>query len=167
MKKILLALILVLCSVTPASAAEKPSVEEMLNMLKISGTVDIINQVTTQVIANTEASIRKSDPGLPEEAYAIINEEMTIGMQEWLKTLMAKQLEYYSNHLTRAEVLELTEMYGSAAYKKMLKIGKTYIQTELQPVLQKETPIVTKTILQRIQERLKREGYLDKPEAGA
>ena len=167
MKKIMLCLPLVLIlAAIPAQAEEKPTPEEMMTMLKVSGAVEVLDQVTNQLIANMELQVREKKPNLPHEAYFVIKDEFNTGFREWMKTLLVKQMDYYSKQLTKSEVLELTQMYESAAYKKLIKIGQAYIAQELQPMLQKEVPAVTEAIIKRVNDRLIREGIIKNAKAG-
>ncbi|MDD3310637.1 hypothetical protein [Pseudodesulfovibrio sp.] len=164
MKKTLILLVLFLAS--PVCAEEKPTPQEMMTMLKVSGAVDTVDQMMVQLLANLEAQVRREKPNLPKEAYPVIKDEFQTGMQAWLKTIFVRQMEYYSKSLTRQEVLDLTRMYGSEAYKKMLRINKDYISQALLPIMQKEVPAITGRIVQRVNERLISEGIIKNAEAG-
>ena len=126
-----------------------------MHLLKTSGAVNVINQVMDQVLINADKTIRAKNPSLPDEAYAVIGDELKTGIQEWMQQILVNQMEYYSNRLTKAEVAEVIKMYESDAYKKMLKLGQEYVGTTLQPLLKDEAPAVTQKIIQRINERLK------------
>ena len=168
MKKILLCCLFALSLLAgwPAHAAEKPTPEEMMTMLKVSGSVDTLDQIMNQLVANLELQVRQNKPNLPHEAYFIIEDEFKAGMKEWAKVIFINQMEYYSNHLTRPEVLELTRMYQSEAYKNMIKLNKSYIAQKLQPLMQKDVPVVTQQIIERINQRMIKEGVIKNAEAG-
>ncbi|WP_419788108.1 DUF2059 domain-containing protein [Pseudodesulfovibrio sp.] len=173
MKKILLCLPIILALLTAGQAyaqqskpAEKPSPKEMMAMLKVSGSVEVLDQLVNQLIVNLEQQVKKEQPDLPKEAYPVIKEEFESGLRAWMKTLLVRQMEYYSQYMTRTEVLDLTRMYKSTAYKKMIDVGEKYIITELQPILQKEVPLITDQINQRVKDRLAREGIIKNKKAG-
>ena len=159
---ILLPLLLI---AAPAAATERASDQEMMEMLKLSGAVDVLIPMMNQLVNKAQADIRRDAPSLPEEAYQAITEELQAGVHVMLKEVLAVQIEYYATRLSRKDVLDLTTMYRSQAWQNYIAVGKQYMQQEFPVVLKEMVPRLSRDLIKRVHDRLVADGYLKGKEA--
>jgi len=162
LKRLFIAILLPFLMISaPAAASERAGDQEMMKMLKLSGAVDVLIPMINQLVNKTQADIRRSAPSLPEEAHQAIAEELQAGTHVMLKEILAVQIDYYKTRMTRRDVLELTNMYKSEAWKNYIAVGKQYMQEEFQNVIQVMVPKLSRDLVRRVRDRLVADGYLD------
>ena len=164
--KLVLAILLPLLMIaTPASASERASDQEMMEMLKLSGAVDVLIPMMNQLVNKAQEDIRQKSPSLPEEAHQAISEELKAGIGVMLKEVLAVQIEYYTARMSRKDVLELTSMYRSQAWQNYIAVGQQYMQQEFPKVLREMVPRLSRDLIKRVRDRLVADGYLKNKEA--
>jgi hypothetical protein len=164
-QKLVIAILLpFLMIAAPAAAFERASDEEMMEMLKLSGAVDVLVPMMNQLVTKVQTDIRRNAPSLPEEAHQAISEELQAGSRMMLKEVLAVQIDYYKARMTRHDVLELMSMYKSTAWKNYIAVGKQYMQEQFQTVMQVLVPKLSSDLVRRVRDRLVADGYLDAKE---
>ena len=107
----------------------------------------------------TIPTMRSSVPNLPEEAYAILHEELADAFRSASADLIASNAQLYLQHLTPDEIAELNNFYSTATGKKMLNIIPMLMQQSLylgQEWIQK----MDRDLRRTWRARLKQEGYI-------
>lgn len=131
-----------------------------MTMLKASGAVEMLRPMMDQLVNSMEVDIRKKAPNLPHDAYFVITEELKAGAKDMTNEMLVMQMEYFSRHLTEQDVLELTRMYESSAWKKYTQVSNKYITEEFQKVMQQEVPKMAQQLGLRIKSKLEEAGYI-------
>lgn len=159
-------LLLTLVLAGPAPAFDKPSEQHMMEMLKISGAMDVLMPMMDQLVTSIETDLKKQQPNLSKKAYTVITSELRTGTNQMIKELLIHQMNYFSQHLTSQEVDELITMYSSPVWKKYMAVNKQYVQDEYAQLIQTHVPEMTRKMMKRIFDRLTAEGYFKDTEAG-
>lgn len=167
MKRIfLLTLILAIC-IAPFAQAEPPSDKQIMEMVKLSGTLEALKPLLAQMSSNVSSSIKRMNPNLPAGAYTAADEEYKATMNVMVQEILTNQMLYYKKRLTAKEVDELIAIYSSPVWRKSVEISTQYLQNEMTPMLEKVVPKYTKDAMEHIIKRLKKNGYIDKDAGGA
>ncbi|BCS87432.1 DUF2059 domain-containing protein [Pseudodesulfovibrio sediminis] len=159
--------ILSLLLIWSPARAEPPTKESMMDMIELSGALEMMQPMLEQLRARAQTQIKHQNPNMPEKALTIINEEMQAGVKIMVMEILAKMADYYSKHLTQNEVDEIITIYKSPAWKKYVAVGKQYLADEYVTLLQVEIPRMTKELLMRVFTRLENKGLLKNNEKGA
>jgi len=75
--------------------------------------------------------MRASAPNLPEEAYAMLHEELMSAVKRAADDLLTSNLRLYLEHFTPEEVDDLNAFYFAPSGKKMLQDISMLLQQRL------------------------------------
>lgn len=163
----LLPLLCLLLLPAPAAAlAESPSLDEVRQMLELSGSVNAMQPLLHRLSDNVLKSVRTKNPNLPEEAYKAIGEEINAVFQKMVNEIVNMQAAYYAGQLTREEVGELTAFYQSPVWRKYLAVGRQYLKDNFKKTMQELMPRMMKELTKRVHDRLIKDGYIKQEEQG-
>lgn len=144
---------------TAAPAQKERNIEAVLQLLTHLQIDNIGDDLFAMMAERTVPTMRSSVPNLPEEAYAILHEELAAAFRTASVDLMASNAQLYAEHLTPAEIEELNKFYSTETGKKMLRVLPMLMQQSLflgQEWIQKMDRDVRRTW----RTRLKQEGYI-------
>ena len=142
-----------------APAQNEQNVEAVLRLLTHLQIDNMGDDLFAMMAERTIPTMRSSVPNLPEEAYAILHEELADAFRSASADLIASNAQLYLQHLTPDEIAELNNFYSTATGKKMLNIIPMLMQQSLylgQEWIQKMDRDVRRTW----RARLKQEGYI-------
>lgn len=159
-------LFLTTCLAFPAwaSTTDLATEEEVMEMLLESGVVETLAPMMDQMNQSLEHNLKLKIPKLKEGARAIIVEELQAANKEMLFVILSKQAKFFSRHMTKSDVAELTRIYKLPVIKKCAEIAKRYAAEEFQKTMA-EAPAMIAQMLKRVVRRLVEEGYITKEEA--
>ena len=123
-----------LSAVSPATAApatDERNVEAVLELLTHLKIDSIGDDLFAMMAERAVPKLRHTVPNLPEEAYALLHEELSAAFKAGLSELMLSNVRFYMEHLTPEEVDELNAFYATKTGRKMLEVMPMLMQQSL------------------------------------
>ncbi|MBC8451729.1 MAG: DUF2059 domain-containing protein [Rhodospirillaceae bacterium] len=142
-----------------APAQSEQNVKAVLRLLTHLQIDNMGDDLFAMMAERTVPTMRSAVPNLPEEAYAILHEELADAFRSASADLMASNAQLYLQHLTPDEIAEMNNFYSTATGKKMLKVIPMLMQQSLylgQEWVQK----MDRDVRRIWRARLKQEGYI-------
>ena len=131
---------------------------DIVMLLKITGTENLGIQMGTAITNQTIDSLRKQNAEIPQRAEAAIKDEINKIIKEAMPRLLAESVPLYAKHFTQNEVKSLIAFYKTSLGKKIIKTMPV-IMNEGMLLGQAWGQSLTVNLESRIGARLKREGF--------
>ena len=142
------------------SPAKQADIKKLLEM---TGSLAVGKQMSTVVVQQMTQMLRKARPDIPERVLGVIPEEVNGVIDENMNTFEQLVVSIYHKHFTHDEVKEMTRFYATPLGQKTIRVMPTLMNESLQAG-QQWGQSLGPTLRDRIQARLKKEGYESKPQ---
>ena len=142
-----------------APTDKEKQVEAILELLSHLEIDNIGDDLFAMMAERTVPTMRASVPNLPEEAYAMLHEELSSAFKRATADLLTSNVRLYLEHLSPEEVNDLNAFYSKPSGKKMLQVIPMLMQQSLY-LGQEWIQRLDRDVRQTWTERLKQEGYL-------
>ncbi len=142
-----------------APAQSERDVEAVLDLLGHLEIDSIGDNLFAMMAERTVPTMRSHIPNLPEEAYALLHEELSTAFKSGTADLMTSHARLYLEHLSPEDIAEMNAFYSTPTGKKMLRVLPMLMQQSLY-IGQEWVQKLDRDVRRNWTERLKREGYI-------
>ena len=153
---------LTICLVGAAAAlpatAQDSKLEKAREVFRIMQADGIMDQMLDAVFGQMGAMMQQSHPELPQEALTIVREEISASLREALPQLIDQVAVVYEQVFTDEELDAMLAFYRSPAGQSMVKKMPEVMGRSAQ-FSQAWAMGAFQNLPQRIEQRLRREGY--------
>jgi hypothetical protein len=153
-------LLLLIACATPAFAEElttekRADIEQLLEM---TGALSIGRQFSGAVVQQMTQFLRKARPDIPQRVLDVLPEEIDGVIMDNTGAFKDMMIPLYHKYFTDAEVKEMIRFYSTPLGKKTIETMPALLSEGFE-VGQKWGQSLGPTIQDRVQARLKKEGY--------
>ncbi|MDJ0734200.1 MAG: DUF2059 domain-containing protein [Nostocaceae cyanobacterium] len=131
-----------------SSNQETEKINNIKKLLEITGTKQISQQITTQMLANMKSNL----PQVPQKFWDSLQEE--INYDEMLEQI----IPIYSKYFTNEEIKGMLDFYETPLGKKTIRVMPQIMQESVQI-----GQTYGKKVAERVINKLEAEGYLRRP----
>ena len=139
-------------------AAEDTKIEKAREIFRVMQADTMMDQMLDAVFVQMGVSMKRSHPNLPDAALKIVREEVGATLRQGMPELVEQMAVVYGEAFTEEELDDILTFYRSptgqslvAKMPKMMSQSMAFGQTWLVKALE--------TLPQRIEQRLRAEGY--------
>jgi hypothetical protein len=159
LRKVLIAILACGIAGVPAraddlTAEKRADIEQVLAM---TGSLAIGKQMAATLIASITQNLRKSHPGIPQDAIDVVNSEINAVIDEHIGSLKDDLIPIYARYYTDADLKGLILFYSSALGQKMIKTMPALVQDGM-IAGQKWGQALEPELDRRLTERLRQKG---------
>jgi hypothetical protein len=165
MNRFVAPLLLALCFAAPSGAAEEAAPDafraSVKELLRLTGSTAMGEQVANQVFQSVVASMRQSNPDLPPRVPEIAQEVASETFGSLFadeKRLLDLYVPIYQRHFSQQELDEIIRFYRTPVGEKAIRVMPAVFQESMgasQQWVQEATP----RFQQELQRRLEAEGF--------
>jgi len=160
LKKILVAVFLAATSLTfgNAYADDAAKQKDIAQLLQVTGSLQIADQMATAVIQQMSQAMKQADPNISDAAIKIVGDETVAFMREKVPGLVAQMLPLYGQHFSHDEIKQLLAFYDTELGRKTIQVMPQLAQQSImisQQYLQTQMP----ELQQRITSKLQQAGF--------
>ncbi|GAB4394828.1 MAG: hypothetical protein Tsb0032_23580 [Kiloniellaceae bacterium] len=145
-------------AVAGPAGAQTSKQEKIRELLEISQTETLLNEVLPVLLHQQKAAISGLRPDIPEEAWDLALEEAEAAFRESIAAFLEKTIPIYDRHLTEEEVDGLLAFYRTPVGRSVIR-KLPQVTQESMIAGQQWGLAVGEEVQRRIHERLKLEGY--------
>ena len=130
--------------------AEQASKAELIALVHASGTVTMSSSILKIMPAQIMQAVRRKNPKIPAAFSTIVAEEFQREEKAFTREVVDMAAEAWGKYLTRAEVLELTQMYARPVFLKAQRVMPKVMQENAA-----RSQVVAKQLVERVMPRIK------------
>jgi hypothetical protein len=160
------ALLVVLCFVSTTSLGEELSAAkhaDIEKLLEMTGSLAVGKQMSTAVVQQMTQMLRKARPDIPERVIGFIPEEVDAVIDENMDAFEELVVSIHHKYFTHDEIREMTRFYATPLGQKSIRVMPALMGESMQAG-QQWGQSLGPTLRERIEARLKKEGFGPKPE---
>lgn len=159
--RIAVVVLAIFSQITMAEEALTPQKrKDIIQMMELVGGASIVAGYANYVSRDLSQSIAANNKNVPQQAYVIVNEEVTKGLQAKMKApggILELIAPVYHKIFTHAEVKEINQFYSSKTGEKLRQSGLKLNQDSA-VLVEGWGKVLLPTIKKKIEERFKKEG---------
>lgn len=161
MKKILIVVavaVALLSGNTPVFADQEQKIKEIRALVDLIQGSQLVDALLPAIMAQIRPLVRQANPGISDEYYLVLEEEISDVFRESIDVFIDQTVPIYDANFSEEEISYMLKFYaapmGQSVLKKLPKVA-----LESMALGQQWGQAVGLKAQERIQERLKKDGY--------